>query len=269
MIDTLERVVTDCGRLLLRLRDAGDFQVEDKEEQLGQHFSLKADRESLGLGRSILKGAFPGEVLIAEEQENPKIPLDCVVFDPQDGTANVFNGLDEFGVAIAVLRGGRPQCGATYFPVRDLLISAEQDKGCYVSRHGGVKRKHYIRWHGRLDKTQLGTDIGSWTHRSGWFDSVLRPLSERFNFLSAMAAIEGQRRVLFGHTGAYFNLGIAKIWDAAAMCLAIEEAGGVVCAPDGSPLIFNSIECNWVTAVNQELADIVLNETRNWRDARK
>jgi fructose-1,6-bisphosphatase/inositol monophosphatase family enzyme len=91
------------------------------------------------------------------------------------------------------------------------------------------------------------------------------PLSKNFNILSSMSSVEGARRVLCGNLGAYINFGIAKIWDAAAMCLAIEEAGGVACSPSGGPIEWGSINCDWIVAGNQLLADRIIEHSRNWQ----
>ncbi|OHB17474.1 MAG: hypothetical protein A2913_02085 [Parcubacteria group bacterium RIFCSPLOWO2_01_FULL_40_65] len=265
ILDVLKEVVLTCGELVISLR-GGNLEAVNKDEQLGQHFSTAADRESLKKGLLILNQAIPGEVIIAEEKvNNDKIPPDCTVFDPLDGTTNFFNRLDDFGVTACTLRDAQPIYSATYFPVRKMLILAERGKGCWISTPDHfIPMPVKIHWHGMMDKTQIGMDVGSWTHKQRVFDSVLRPLSQRFNMLSSMAAVEGGRRVLLGQTGAYYNLGIARIWDAAAMALAIQEAGGIVCDPHGSPLQWKTIGCDWVFAVNQEIADVILQYTRQW-----
>lgn len=263
-VRALEHVVITCGILVLDYRTE-KMETNTKDEQLGQHFSTKADCESLEAGTLIIKDFVPNEVIIAEEQKNTgNVPLDCTVFDPLDGTTNYFNGRDQFSVTACTLRGGVPMYGATYFPATKVLVSAVRGKGCYIGGFERGRKINRIHWHGELDKTQIGTDIGSWTHTHGTFDLVLTPLARRFNILSSMAATDGGLEVLLGQIGAYYNLGIAKIWDAAAMALAIEEAGGIVCAPDGSPIRWNSIECDWIFAGNRQLAGLVLEFTRHW-----
>ena len=264
IIDTLERAATECGRLVLSLRNSA-MEAEDKAEQLGAHFSTRADRQSQELGLKILKEDLPDEFVVAEEEKNSKdIPPNCIVFDPLDGTTIYYNGLENFSISLCALRGGKPTCAATYFPVRKMLISAVRGEGCYV---GGFKRGEQISaigWHGALDKTLVGTDVGAWTVRQGTLDLVLRPLATRFNVVSPISATEGAREVLFGETGVYYNFGIAKIWDAAAMALAIEEAGGVACDSKGGPILWNNINCDWIVAGNQKLANIVLEHSRSW-----
>lgn len=269
-VQVLEKAVIKCGKLLWQIRLQGRLVAENKDELLGAHFSTRGDRESQDLGIAILRESDPDEIIIAEEQENAKsVPADCTVVDPCDGTTNYFNGSKQFGVTMCVLRDGQPYAGATYYPTDYRLISAVKSRGCYRGGFGRGKKITQIPWHGQLDKLQIATDVGPWSHIHGSFDLVLRPLSERFTVLSLMAAIYGARGVLFGEIAAYYNLGIAKIWDATAGALFIQEAGGVVCAPDGSPLQWDTLPMDWVMASNPEAAEIVLEHTRSWPGRKK
>ncbi|MBI2048700.1 MAG: hypothetical protein HYT30_02125 [Parcubacteria group bacterium] len=264
MIKTLERIASECGDLVLSLRNKA-METEDKDEQLGAHFSTRADRQSQELGLKIFRQEQVGELVIAEENENEEsIPPDCTVFDPLDGTTIFYNGLDDFSVSLCTLRDGRPTYAATYFPVTNMLISAVLGEGCYIGGFKQGKRVTSIGWHGALDKTIVGTDVGSWVVRQGTLDLLLRPLASKFNIVSHISATAGAREVLLGQVGVFYNFGIAKIWDAAAMALSIEEAGGIVCDPRGEEIQWNAINCDWIVAGNQNLADIVLEHSRNW-----
>lgn len=263
-IVTLEEVVTRCGKLVQSLHK-GAMDEADKEEQLGAHFSTCADRQSQELGIQILRGASLDTAIIAEEQQNElSIPRNCVVFDPLDGTTNYFNGSDIYGVTACTFGAGLPVMAATYFPARDQLISAVYSHGCYIGGFERGRRIVNIPWHGKVDKAMIGTDIGPWAETHGTFDTILRPLAKRFTIKSEMAAVEGMRSVLLGHTATYFNLGVAKIWDCAAMALCIEEAGGIVCNPYGNPLSWDKIDCDWIAAGSREMADVILEHSRNW-----
>ena len=264
MIKVLERVAVECGRLVLSMRSRA-MEAQNKTEQLGAHFSTRADRQSQELGLSILAEVCHDEFIVAEEKENQsKIPPNCTVFDPLDGTTLFYNGIEDFSVSLCMLRETKPVYSATYFPVRDMLVSAVHGGGCYIGGYKIGRRIASIKWHGILDKTLFGTDVGAWTVRQGTFDLVLRPLAKRFNIVSPLSATEGARKVLFGQIGAFYNLGIAKIWDAAAMALAITEAGGVACDTKGNEIQWNTINCDWMVSGNQELANIVLEHSRDW-----
>ncbi|TSC72887.1 MAG: inositol monophosphatase/fructose-1,6-bisphosphatase family protein [Parcubacteria group bacterium Gr01-1014_38] len=255
MIETLERAVRACGDLLLEIREKG-LRTEDKDEQLGAHFSTQGDTLSQARGIEILREKFPDEIVIAEEQENAaEIPPNCTVFDPLDGTIAYYNGCREFGVTLCTLRGGQPHAGVMYFPVDRMMISAVRGEGCSINGE-----KFTIRWDRPLDKTMIGIDVGPWT-----VYEVVQPLAKRFCVRSIMVAVYDARAVLLGETGAYFSLNIAKIWDAAAGVLAVEEAGGVACAPDGSPLRWNAIAADWILAANRELAEHILPYTTLWK----
>lgn len=264
IMNVLEDGVRKCGELALTLR-VETMDAEEKPETLGQHFSTRADRESQDVGISILRETFPNEVIVAEESDYPgEIPKDCIVFDPLDGTTNFFNGGEDFAVTMCMFRGGQPVYGATYFPAKKLLISAARDKGCWINGFKSGERVSGIPWHGAIDKTIFGTDVGPWTTNANTFDTVLRPLAEKFNIVSTISATEGARQVLNGSVGGYYNFGIAKIWDAAAMALAIKEAGGVVSGPDGNPIRWKTVNCDWVVASRQEIADAILEHSRLW-----
>ncbi len=172
-------------------------------------------------------------------------------------------------MTVCTLRNAQPMYAATYFPATDTLISAEKGKGCFVGNPERRSLLSYIPWHGNLDKTQIATDVGSWTLRHDTFDQILRPLAEHFNILSSMSAVESGRKVLYGEVGVYYNLGIAKIWDAAAMALCIQEAGGFVCDHQGNPMKWDKIPCDWIMAGSQSLANIVIQKTKNWKGREK
>jgi myo-inositol-1(or 4)-monophosphatase len=156
---------------------------------------------------------------------------------------------------LCALRDGRPECGVIYFPADQMMITAERGKGCFVNGH-----RVRLSWDRPLDKTMVGTDIGPWTA----YDVLSGITAQGFVVRSIMAAAYGFRAVLLKETGMYYNLGVAKVWDAAVGVLAVEEAGGVAFAPDGSPLRWNTIAMDWVAAANNELAEHVLRHTKTW-----
>lgn len=254
MIKVLEETARACGDILIEERFRGLHAI-DKDETLGAHFSTQADERSQEHAVEVLHTAFPGVPVIAEEQKYAEdVPPNCFVVDPLDGTTAYFNGCREYGVTICRIHDGRPQAGVMYFPEDRMMISAVSGQGCFVN---GERLR--IRHTAPLDKTMLGFDVGPWTPLS-----ILESLVRRFCFRSLMSAMWGEREVLLGQTGAYLNLNVAKIWDAAAGVLAVQEAGGIACAPDGSELHWNRAGMDWVIAANEEFAKIVLEATRLW-----
>lgn len=259
MLATLSQAARECGDLALRLRKEG-LRTTDKDDTFGAHFLTQADEQSQRLGIEIVQEKYPDEAFFAEEGEHAAAVLaDCTVFDPLDGTTDFYNGCNEFGVTLCTLRDGQPRYGVMYFPSDGMLIAAERGGGCWIN---GEQVK--LQWSRPVDKMIVGTDIGPWT-----VHDVLQVLSRQFTVRSVLAAIWGAREVLLGQTGAYWNLNASKIWDAAAGVLAIEEAGGVAYAPDGSAPQWQSLAADWVVAANEELAQIVLAATKRWPGRRK
>ena len=264
-VKELSSIVRTCGELIAGICRSGNLGTKDKNEQLGQHYSTRADRISQSFGIKLFGKAFPGVPVVAEEEDHPNWspPQEYIAFDPLDGTANYYNG-GPYGVSACLFRKGQPVAGATYFSSDQSTVYAQKGLGCYEEVEGTTHHIRSISWHGNLDKLHVGTDIGSWAHKVGTFDAMLRPLSERFNVISPMSATEGGRMVLRGQLGGYYNIGVAKIWDAAAMSLAVQEAGGRVYAPNGSPLRWGALRCDWVMAGNYFLMDQMLRYTSPW-----
>lgn len=254
-LDILTRAAKECGELALGIRKTG-LTTKDKDDTRGSHFATQADELSQEKGIEIIRSKFPEEIIVAEEQANdPVVPKNCTVFDPIDGTTAFYNGADQFGVTVCTLRDGQPMFGAIYFPVDKMMITAQRGGGCFIN---GERIR--LTWDRPIDKTMVGSDIGPWT-----VHEVLQGITEDgFVVRSLMAAVYGFRAVLMNETGMYYNLNAAKVWDAAAGVLAIEEAGGVAYAPDGSALKWDNIKMDWVVAANDELAEHVLGQTRKW-----
>src|SRR5688572_13964113 len=95
MLHVLEDVTRQCGLLLLKSRARG-LTATDKEAQFGAHYSMEADVASQELGLKLLREALPDEEIVAEEEErgSKTLPPNVTVFDPADGTNNLYSGSD-------------------------------------------------------------------------------------------------------------------------------------------------------------------------------
>lgn len=252
-IETLERAARECGELVLRMRKAG-VTATDKDDVRGAHFVTEADVRSQELGIEIIHQHFPQEVMVAEEQDRPtSLPADFTVMDPIDGTTLFYNGGDEFGVTLCTLRAGQPVMGVINIPARSILLACERGKG--VTLNGELLPR--FAWKRPLDKTMLGMEVGPWSN----FALAQALTSDGFVLRSILAAIYSAYEVITGHTGAFVHPE-AKIWDAAAGSLMVEELGGVAVDLQGESLAWDKIPVGWVWAANQELAEAVLKHTR-------
>ncbi|MFF9785723.1 inositol monophosphatase family protein [Streptomyces nigrescens] len=74
---------------------------------------------------NVLARAFPKTPVIAEEglAAIPRLPDDCLLVDPLDGTAALLAGSSEFAVAVCLVRSGIPAEGVIDLPAYDIRIS--------------------------------------------------------------------------------------------------------------------------------------------------
>jgi myo-inositol-1(or 4)-monophosphatase len=171
-----------------------------------------------------------GDGWLSEESENDPARLDAErvwVVDPIDGTRAFIAGREDWSVSVALVVGGRPVVAALYAPVTEELflatngggatrnnvpVRASSGAGLEGARVGGPKRM--------LDRMTLdGTGV------------VAMP---RIHSLALRLA-----RVADGGLDAAIAGGNGHDWDLAAADLLVHEAGGLMTALDGRPLIYN------------------------------
>ena len=174
----------------------------------------------------------PGDGWLSEESENDPSRLVARrvwVVDPIDGTRAFIAGRADWSVSAALVVDGRPVLAALYAPATDELFVASAGEGVMRNsapilvsagsglggaRVGGPKRV--------LDRMAAGSGI------------VAMP---RVHSLALRLA-----RVAHGELDAAIAGGNGHDWDLAAADLLVHEAGGMVTALDGKPLIYNRPE---------------------------
>lgn len=253
-LNVLEDAARECGKLIVRMREEG-ITATDKDDVQGSHFVTEADIKSQALGIEIVHRKFPDEVFVAEEDDYAEVvPADCTVMDPVDGTTIYYNGVDDFGVTLCTIRDGQPVMGVINIPRRNIFLSCEKGKGVWLNG----KQLPPFNWKRPIDKTVLGMDIGPWSV----LEIVERLLKAGFPVRSAIAAVYSASEIILGKTGVYVHPNGAKIWDAAAGSLMVQELGGITMDMWGKPVTWNKVRMGWAWAVNQELADALLPHTR-------
>lgn len=142
----------------------------------------------------------------------------CV--DPIDGTTNFVTGLPFFAMSIALMKQGRSVLGVVYDPKADECFYAEAGEGAFVDG----ERLPLKTPPEALERCIAGID----------FKRIPRGLAAR---LAAEHPYSSQRNLgasaldwcylAAGRMHVYLHGG-QKLWDYAAGCLILEEAGGVV-----------------------------------------
>jgi myo-inositol-1(or 4)-monophosphatase len=216
-----------------------------------QQVTLKADRSEvtavdLAVERAIvahIRARRSGDVFIGEEAVTPSPTVNrqspirnrqsvCWVIDPIDGTRNFIRDMPLFTCSVAAMQEGQPVAGAIYEPIQGVLYSAA--RGCGAQVNG--RRVH-------LEEARRQGAEGPSAKLFVGIPSARRPATRRF----ALHAMERHIVRNFGSVALHLALtalghldvsvvGNAKLWDIAAGCLLVSEAGGVVTTPDGAPI---------------------------------
>ncbi len=156
----------------------------------------------------------------------------CWVIDPIDGTRNYIRNMPLFTCSIAAMRNGEPVAGAIYDPIQDVMYSAARGRGTLVNgRRISLEKQSAERAPEPGDKLFVG------------IPSARRQATRHL----VLHAIECHIVRNFGSVALHLALtalgyldvavvGNAKLWDIAAGCLLVNEAGGVVTSPSGEPI---------------------------------
>lgn len=209
---------------------------------------------------SILREAFPGDFIVAEEslEKGVNNGIDESHYrrwyiDPLDGTTNYIHAYPMFATSIALQENEQLVVGVTYDPMRDELFHAVRGVGAYMN--GGSI--HVTDVSDRM-KTVLLT--GFPFRAKKYIDDYLKIF--RYFFVHA----RGIRRagsatldlayVAIGRAEGFWELTLSP-WDLAAGILLVEEAGGKVTDFFGE---HNSLENGHIVASNGHFHDWMLEE---------
>ncbi|MDR0328701.1 MAG: inositol monophosphatase [Planctomycetaceae bacterium] len=230
-LSTCEEAARSAGKILLEM--LGTTSIRHKKNP--RDLVTEADVEAQRVIESIVLGAFPDHRFLGEEG-NPTPSSQnssefCWVVDPLDGTTNFVHGVPLFGPSIALAQGNEVICGVFYNPMADEFFSAARGHGAFLNGNP----IHTSSWQ------TLGESLAAVS-----FPSVVRDDSPDLTaFLRTIPVCQSLRRT--GSTAlnmAYVAAGRFDAtwsfrchpWDIAAGIILVQEAGGIVTKPDGSPI---------------------------------
>jgi histidinol phosphatase-like enzyme (inositol monophosphatase family) len=218
--DTLLAAVSDVARVAGRVA-LGSYRARIAIETKPDGSPVTdADRAAERAAREWIERAFPNDGILGEEfgTARPDAERRWLV-DPIDGTKTFVRGVPLWGTLIAVVEREEVIAGAAYFPVLDEMVAAARGAGCF--------------WNGARCAASEVSDLARATvvttderftskpeRRAGW---------ER---LAARAALSRSWGDCYGYllvaTGRAELMADAVLspWDAAAVMVVVEEAGG-------------------------------------------
>ncbi len=154
------------------------------------------------------------------------------IVDPLDGTTNYVHRIPEFAVSLALERDGEVLVGCVFNPVANECYTASRGGGAFLN--------------GRRITASQATQLSQALVAVSFPPKVALDSPPLVDFQRAIVAAQSIRRtgsaalnlcyVAAGRFDAYFARE-TKIWDIAAGSLMIQEAGGLITALDGSPLV--------------------------------
>jgi myo-inositol-1(or 4)-monophosphatase len=148
------------------------------------------------------------------------------VVDPIDGTRAYMAGREDWSISAALVEDGRPVAAALYAPATEELFLA--------TAGGGATRNNVPinASDGSLAGARIAGPKRMLEHIAARTPSVI--VVPRIHSLALRLA-----RVAQGEIDAAVAGGSGHDWDLAAADLLVHEAGGMITAVDGKPLIYN------------------------------
>lgn len=234
MINKIIEIVHECGKIML---EATDIQRKIHQKEGKGNFVTEYDSKVQAALKEKLLSLLPEAVFFGEEDDADKADISqgyAFIVDPIDGTANFTRGLDYSCISVALTKDGYPINGVIYNPYKKETYYAEKGKGAYLNGEA-------IHVSDRTLEEGL-VFFGTAPYNIELTDSTIHMLTRYFLKTqdvrrSGSAALD-LCTIACGKAELYFEL-ILSPWDYAAGFLIVEEAGGIVSRPDGSPLTFD------------------------------
>jgi myo-inositol-1(or 4)-monophosphatase len=231
LIRVMERAARKAGGKLRR--DFGEIEHLQVSRKGPADFVSRADRQSERTLWDELRAARPDWGFLMEEageiEGDPRLPR--WIIDPLDGTSNFLHGIPHFAISIAVqepkLDGsgwGEVTAGLVYQPITDESFWAEKSRGAWL--HDGRLRVSARR---QLSEALIATGTpfsghGDFAEWSRIFGAVGPEVAGIRRFGSAALDLAW---VAAGRFDGFWESGLS-LWDSAAGCLLVREAGGFV-----------------------------------------
>ncbi|MDH3830894.1 MAG: inositol-1-monophosphatase [Gammaproteobacteria bacterium] len=215
------RAARSAGNVIIRnLGKLDTLAIHTKDRN---DFVTEVDRQAEQEIIYILRKAFPGHGILAEEsgfQEGDEYQW---IIDPLDGTTNFLHGFPQFAVSIAMRHKGRLEHGVVYDPLRQEIFSASRGAGATLNdqRLRVTSRK-------TLEGSLLGTGFPfkSQQHLEVYLEMFRALFPQTAGIRRAGSAALDLAYVAAGRLDGFWEIGLS-IWDMAAGVLLIQEAGGL------------------------------------------
>ena len=212
------------------------------------------DRRVQELLMDRLSAAVPGAVFFCEENEQQgDLKAEHVfIIDPIDGTMNFVRGFHHSAISVAYMRSGVLRAASVYNPYAEECFSALAGEGAWCngrSIHAGALP---------LSESVVccGTAPYSPQLADSTFDLIKKAFLASLDIRREGSAALDMCSAAAGWAGVYFEPTVS-LWDIAAGLLLMQEAGGVCCRLDGSPVPLDGSKTSILAGGKQAVAEFL------------
>ncbi|KAG5923872.1 hypothetical protein E4U61_002335 [Claviceps capensis] len=240
--DEMVALAYEAGRMILAANPA-DLDTGTKLNSVD--IVTEADQAVEKMVSTRLSASFPSVAFMGEETYKPGMrlgPEPTFVVDPIDGTTNFVHGFPNACISLGLAIERSPAVGVIYNPWQDLLFTAIQGRGAYMTRIKGTTPLRLplaksprpleglgtclvaIEWGSGRDgpnyeiKTDVFKKLAASRETGGSMVHSLRSLGSAALNMAAVAA---------GQMDAYWEGG-CWAWDVCAGWCILKEAGGII-----------------------------------------
>jgi myo-inositol-1(or 4)-monophosphatase len=221
MLNIAVRAARSAGNIIIRNMDRLDqLTVQTKNHN---DFVSEVDRQAEQEIIHILRKAYPGHGILAEESGARTGDGYEWIIDPLDGTTNFLHGFPQFAVSIALRHKGRLEQAVIYDPLRQELFTATRGAGAHLN-----DRRIRVASRRTLEGSLLGTGfpIRQQQHLDDYLGMFRVLFPQTAGVRRAGSAALDLAYVACGRLDGFWEIGLS-IWDMAAGVLLIQEAGGL------------------------------------------
>jgi myo-inositol-1(or 4)-monophosphatase len=221
MLNIAVRAARSAGNIIIRNMDRLDqLTIQSKEHN---DFVSEVDRQAEREIIHILRKAYPGHGILAEESGAQSGDGYEWIIDPLDGTTNFLHGFPQFAVSIALRHKGRLEQAVIYDPLRQELFTATRGSGAHLN-----ERRIRVAARRTLEGCLLGTGfpIRQQQHLDAYLGMFRTLFPRTAGIRRAGSAALDLAYVACGRLDGFWEIGLS-VWDMAAGVLLIQEAGGL------------------------------------------
>ena len=218
----------DAAVRIHRAYQGGPLETATKSTEID--LVTEVDTRSERAIREVIARHYPDHAVLGEEAGQDTDARCRWIVDPLDGTVNYAHGFPFYCVSIALEVDGQVLLGVVHDSAHGERFSAVRGRGAFLDG----RRLHVS------DRSDLRTCLVS----TGFAYAHEVALANVASFQRALGGTRALRRagaaaldicyVAAGRADAFWELRL-NAWDVAAAMLVVQEAGGTVTGPDGSP----------------------------------